>query len=437
MNDIIKFDSPRLQKLDQQLQAGNYEAVDIFWQEIEATATPLMEDLEDDNTEILATFLYKGDEATKNVLLYSHSLIKAANLEDFKLAQMPYTKIWYRSLRVSKDILTTYSLPVNDSLIPFEGLQTDEERTARFQELFTPDPLNPDTFHYPQDPDDPDEFSATVSVLRGTNAPSQPHIEKRETVKKGKIEEFDIESKLLKNTRKFWVYTPPEYQATHKYPLLLLFDGFTYVELVPTPTLLDNLLDEGQIPPMLAIILDNAKDQRSDELPPNETFALFIRDELVPWIREHYSITDKPDNNFVAGSSYGGIAATWIGFKLSNIFGNVISQSGSYWWYPAEREKDKPDADKEPGWLIRQFVESEKLPLRFYMDVGLLENHPQPAWRASHQSMNRHMRDVLLAKGYPLHYVEYCGGHDYIWWRQTLADALVALHSMKNKKVLR
>jgi enterochelin esterase-like enzyme len=40
---------------------------------------------------------------------------------------------------------------------------------------------------------------------------------------------------------------------------------------------------------------------------------------------------------------------------------------------------------------------------------------------------SRHMRDVLLAKGYEVHYQENVGGHDYLSWRGSLADGLLAL----------
>ena len=67
--------------------------------------------------------------------------------------------------------------------------------------------------------------------------------------------------------------------------------------------------------------------------------------------------------------------------------------------------------------------------MRFWLDAGVLETM-RPAGRPSAPSIlesNRQLRDVLVASGHEVHYAEFCGGHDYVCWKGTLADGLRAL----------
>jgi enterochelin esterase-like enzyme len=39
--------------------------------------------------------------------------------------------------------------------------------------------------------------------------------------------------------------------------------------------------------------------------------------------------------------------------------------------------------------------------------------------------LNRDLRNILIAKGYEVHYQEFQAAHDYLSWRGTLADGLI------------
>lgn len=236
----------------------------------------------------------------------------------------------------------------------------------------------------------------------------------------GRVERQQIKSSILNNERNLWVYLPADYRAKPKpHPLLIIFDGQSYLDVVPTTTILDNLIASGKIPPTIAVLIDNPSPaDRERELPCYRPFADFLAKELLRWVRERYRVTDDPTKTVLAGSSYGGLAATCAAMQYPKNFGNFLSQSASYWW--------KPEGASEYEWVKQQFSTRPKLPLRAFLSVGLLETLPKPG-NTNQLEVNRRFRDALKAKGYELKYIEFDGAHEYINWQGTLADGLITL----------
>ena len=158
---------------------------------------------------------------------------------------------------------------------------------------------------------------------------------------------------------------------------LLLFDEVAYlgdskqIVLVPTPTILNNLIAEQRIPPMVALLVGNVPGQRDHELPCNPAFSHFLSSELLPWAHGLYNFTTDPRQIVIGGSSAGGLAAACAGLWRSEKFGNVLSQSGAFHWLPAKGDQATDSGTQsEPNWVARQFIASPKLALRFYLDAG-------------------------------------------------------------------
>ena len=170
----------------------------------------------------------------------------------------------------------------------------------------------------------------------------------------------------------------------------------------------------------------HAPGARNRELTCNPPFSDFLSSELLPWAHGLYNFTADPRQTVVGGSSFGGLAATCAGLHHPEMFGNILSQSGSFFWVPPKSDSSDSDIEPEPNWVAKQFIASARLPLRFYLDAGSEEIDLSGGGR-SILLTNRSLRDVLRARGYELHYQEFAGGHDYLSWRGTLADGLIAL----------
>ncbi len=309
------------------------------------------------------------------------------------LTHLPGTDVWYRTYKLRNDAAFHYWLSPNDCLEFLGGI---EPRNCKPQA----DPLNPRRLG----PVSYVELPAALGVSLVTASPS---------LARGKVEKTNLHSDILNNDRDVWVYTPPAYQPSGpRYPLLVVFDGGAFLDEVPVPVILDTLIAQQRIPPMVAALVGSAAGKRNAELACDKPFTEFLASELVPWMRKKYDATDDPSRTIVGGSSLGGLASAFAGFQHPEVFGNVLSQSGSYWWStPQELER---------SWLTRQFAQSPLRPLKFSMSAGLMEVPDQ-------LDTNRHLRDVLIAKGYPVRYAEFNGNHSYVAWRADFAERLLAL----------
>ena len=420
-SSTVELESPRLTALLKDVRAIKNQVLENFWRDISKQGTPLVESIPGEPDHVLLTFLWRGDEQTKNVVLFSVLTTRAnmgfstEQLARSQLTRLPRTDVWYRTFTIRHDVRLSYYFSPNDPLLPASRRTTDKD-----WETLQPDPLNPNRFVLAHK--DRDWVSSTVDLPGAT---SVPWIVSRPDIRKGRTEMHRLPSTYLQNERRFWVYTPPGYSLAHEpYSLLVLFDGWTYAHMIPTSTILENLLAADQMDPTIVVMVDQR--DRGMELGCYEPFNEFLVRELIPWLRVHYHVTANPTETIVGGESKGGLAAVCAGWQHPDIFGNVLSLSGYFSWDPLEEEAVYKE-ELEFEWIIRQLAASPKVDVRLVLSVGTLEHDHDFPYISSFLQANRHMRDVLLAKGYEFTYIEVAGGHDIYSNALALPANLIAM----------
>jgi enterochelin esterase-like enzyme len=366
---------------------------------------PLIGEAKDDHDKIDpnnldVTYLYYGDEHTEKVEVFgsTHASVGGTQLQRFLR-----TSLFFGTETVPKDARYRYGFSVTKTsfLGPKGTIQVSEEHD-------TLDPLNPESFD-------------GLSVLVLPDASPQPYVQASDSTPHGKVTPSTFKSTKLNEDRAISIYTPPGYDGSFSSDVLIVFDGGTYdgsrASLIPTPTILDNLIAAKKIGPTVAVFV-NDMGQRNRDLGGYTPFDDFLVFELIPWVRANYHIKDGPSHVVLAGSSRGGLAASHCAFYHPDVVGNVLSQSGAYWVRNDDHNPPPWPLTLDSGDLVLTIRNSPRVPVKFYMEVGRFD---------SLTDINRELRDILMVKGYSLTYREFDGGHDYFYWRGSLADGLIAL----------
>jgi len=217
-----------------------------------------------------------------------------------------------------------------------------------------------------------------------------------------------ISSKNLSYNVQYRVYTPNGYESMINLPVIFVTDGHEYSDdrLGSMIIVLDNLISEKKISPIIAVFIDprdpaTSNNKRMDEYVINPKFAEFVASELVPQIDSTYKTKNHPAFRAILGTSLGGLNSAYFGYMKSNIFGLIGIHSPAFW------------ASKDA--IFNNYETSPKLPLKIYMSTGTINDTQADAER---------MKSILDAKGYEIKYKEVNESHSWGNWRALIDESL-------------
>ncbi len=144
----------------------------------------------------------------------------------------------------------------------------------------------------------------------------------------------------LGRKRRIWVYLPKGYTTASKsYPVLYMQDGqnlFNDQTAFAGEWGVDECLDtlQQQLKKECIIVgIDNGGDKRINEYNPwdhaqygkgeGKAYAEFLAKTLKPYIDSKYKTYKSPENNFLLGSSMGGLISLYTLLQYPDVFGGV------------------------------------------------------------------------------------------------------------------
>ncbi|MFE1243442.1 alpha/beta hydrolase-fold protein [Fictibacillus sp. NPDC058756] len=373
------------------------QALKDFLNDIRLRGTPIIEICPNNQVFKLVTFIWIGDSATTNVHVFGS--FPGWDISNSRLTNIKGTEIWYKTYRTNETFVSTYRFSINDQF---------KEDWVKRSKNYQNDPFNKNTFLYVKNSVDPESKDSLTSILE-LGMTLDNNDTQTQDYSKGNLEIHDFTSAILNNERRIWIYTPSNYlDKETPCKLLISYDGRPTMTTLKAPTILDKLIHNKEIPPVVMIGINSVN--RFQELTFNHDFIKFLSNELVPWVRNKYNVSKDPKDNIISGFSLGGLASFFAAFNHPEIFGNVLSLSGSVHWKKEGYEGEIP-------WMLQSFKDNKTLPIKVFMEAGILENKPL-------LDSNKNLHKILKSKGYDVQYNEFLGGHDDIWWQNELPQGL-------------
>lgn len=149
----------------------------------------------------------------------------------------------------------------------------------------------------------------------------------------GAISQVFYKSSTMKTTQRMHVWTPAGYNSSSQpLPVFYLIHGggdndASWPGVGRANFILDNLLAEGKIKPMIVVFPNGSI--------PTDSFASELMNDIVPYIESNYRTLKGKDNRALAGLSMGGLETlnTFIAYPDQFAYINVMSSG----WFATDK----------------------------------------------------------------------------------------------------
>jgi len=264
-----------------------------------------------------------------------------------------------------------------------------------FDKDAVPDPLNRRTVQ---------AFAGPRSEVRMPFFVAQPEVDELGSAPKGDVIAESFPSRSLGGTRRIWYYLPPGYAAAKDtlYPVIYVLDGSNYVEKMEVPKVLDHLIANQTIPPVIAVFSEPA--DRQEEYSRSPKWRGFITNELVPSVDKRFRTFPTPDHRVILGSSLAAYGAIDLAVTSPSVFGLCAAIA--------------PPVQTATVVSNQAAARAAVVSIKFFVMGGVYDSMIDGA---------RRLHTTLDEYSAPVTYLEVSEGHNTNTFRAHLDDALKAL----------
>lgn len=229
----------------------------------------------------------------------------------------------------------------------------------------------------------------------------------------GRIETLVVQSPTFGETRTERVYLPAGYDADRPYPVIVIHDGDDFVAYADLDIVLDNLIEQGDIRPVVAALVQTR--DRIDEYARGRRHARYLVHELLPMLNSSYALSDRAADRVLLGASLGAVASLATAWRFPGVFGGLVLKSGSF-ILDEERRKSRHPVFHRIARLVAAFRRASRRPAdRVFVSSGALEGL---------DSENRALATFLEERGVAVRFNRAWDGHHWRNWRDQLRDGL-------------